>query len=371
MTSPAREMAGRFFYPGPVEVHPAVLAAMDRPMLSHRTPEMRAIFARMRPRLQQLFRTSRPVWLGTCSATGFMDLAARSGVRETLLAIDGGFFGDRFAKVAAACGKRVVRLPVPSGSPPDPDAIAAALDAHRPDAVSLVHSETGNGVLADLEAIARVVRDRSDALLLVDGVTSVGGSPVETERWGLDFVFTGSQKALGLPPGLALGAASERFLERARGLAARGWYLDPLHFEDAARHDLPTQTPALPLVFALDFQLGRIEAHGGVAARWAHHCTLADAVERWVDANDGWRVHAAVGARSRTVTALEPPHGLVASALVRRMADRGYAVTGGLGAQEERFLRIGHMGDQRLEALEAMLAVLAEVASSPSPSAQR
>ncbi|MDX2192248.1 MAG: aminotransferase class V-fold PLP-dependent enzyme [Gemmatimonadales bacterium] len=353
-------IAGGSFLPGPVAVHPEVLAAMARPMISHRSPEMHHIMRRLQDRLRPLFRTTRPVLLGTCSATGYMELAARSAGAK-LLAVDGGYFGWRFGAVAESCGVEVVRLMVPPGEVVTPDLLQDALDAHFPDAVSFVHSETATGALCDLGALARTVREHSDALVLVDAVTSVGGSAVETDAWGLDFVFTGSQKALGLPPGLALGVASERLVARARALPARGWYLDVVkHLEAAERHE-PTQTPALPLVYALDHQLDRIARLGGVEGRWAHHRALQAVLYRWVNENPGWSFLAPSGARSMTVSALRPPRGLPTREVLRLMAARGYTLTGGLGELADAVVRVGHMGDITPVELSMMLSALAEL----------
>src|SRR5207237_5617405 len=124
----------------------------------------------------------------------------------------------------------------------------------------------------DVSARAAVVREFDDVVLLVDAVTSLAGSPVETDRWGgaggLDFVLTGSQKALALPPGLALGVASERMVERAKTLPGRGLYFDLVSFLEATTEHQPTTTPAISLRFALDAQLGRLDREGGVWARW-------------------------------------------------------------------------------------------------------
>src|SRR5882762_9275753 len=217
---------GRFFLPGPTDVHPEVLAAMQRPMIGHRSGAMEQLLAGIEAPLARLFRTSRPVLVGTTSATGFMEMAVRNGVRHRALSLVNGSFSERFAKLVTACGKECIRLDVPPGCAVEPDLLRDTLRRTPVDAVTLVHSETSTGVLQDVEALAAVVREFDDVLLLVDAVTSLAGSPVETDQWGLDFVLTGSQKALALPPGLALGVASERMLERAKTLPNRGLYFD-------------------------------------------------------------------------------------------------------------------------------------------------
>lgn len=352
---------GQFFLPGPVEVHPEVLQALLHPMFQHRGPEMTALFARVQDPLRALFRTARPVILSTSSATGLMEAAILNGVRRRALAVVGGYFGERFALVGESCGREVDRLDVAEGEVVAPARLAEAIDRLRPDAVLMVHCETGTGALAPLEELAAVVRRFDDVMLLVDGVTSVGGSPVETDAWGVDFVFTGSQKALGLPPGLAFAAASERMLERARSIPARGWYFDLVRHHEAAVHHAPTQTPAISLVCALDVQLARIAAAGGVEARWARHRTLREVVESWAADRPEVRFLAAPGDRAWTLSALRLDDRLDAVAVQQAMRAEGFVIGTGLDRWRHRLLRIGHMGDVEPANLGRMLEVLAHV----------
>lgn len=358
MSAAADALFRHVFLPGPVAVHPDVMQAMLRPMESHRSAAMSARLAAMQPTLKAIFRTTRPVIVATASATGLKEMAMRSAVTETVLVPVGGLFAERFAVIAERCGKRVVRLPVPPETPVLPDALAAALLEHpEVDSVALVHSETGTGVLAPLQVLAGVVRTlRPEVMLIVDGVTSVGGSPVETDAWGLDLVLTGSQKALGLPPGLALAVASERCVARARTLPNRGWYLDLQTLQRAADGDTFPQTPALPLINALEFQLGRIAAEG-IEARWARHAALCARMDAWADTT-GWPILAPRGARSWTVTAISLPLTLPAARVVDAMAARGFTITDGLPPASTACVRVGHMGDLQPDHLTDVLAAL-------------
>lgn len=353
---------GRVFLPGPVAVDPEVLAAMLAPMASHRTPGMSARLAAMQPMLRALFRTDRPVLQVTASATGLMEASVQSAVRGPLLVVVGGLFGERWAMIAEQAGREVVRLPVPYERPVTPEELRAALRA-RPDveAVALVHSETGTGVLAPLAELVATVRAESGALVLVDAVTSLGGSPVETAALDLDFCFTGSQKAMGLPPGLAFGVASDRLLSRARTFAARGFYLDLVTLHQCAERDVFPQTPALPIVHALEFQLRRLAVEG-VEGRWRRHRLMRERIDRW-SAETGWPLVAIEGARSWTVSAIAMPPGRSSRHVVAAMAERGYVLVDGLPPYEERHLRIGHMGDLSVDDLEPMLGTLDEVLS--------
>ena len=358
MTTPTAAPAfGRFFLPGPTDVHPEVLAAMQRPMIGHRSSAMEQLLVGIEAPLARLFRTARPVLVGTTSATGFMELAVRNGVRQRALSLVNGSFSERFATLVRTCGKECIRLDVPLGCAVEPDMLRDALRRTPVDAVTVVHSETSTGVLQDLEALAGVVREFDDVLLLADAVTSLAGSPVEPDRWGLDFALTGSQKALALPPGLALGVASPRMLERAKTLPARGLYFDLVSAQEAHAKHQPTNTPALSLLFALEAQLGRIERAGGVEARWRRHEEMRRAVEDWAERR-GIAYLPPDGRRSWTVSCLKLPDGKSAKQIVTALKQAGWTIGAGYGALKESTIRIGHMGDHTVGALEELLALL-------------
>jgi aspartate aminotransferase-like enzyme len=357
MTAPATTGFGKFFLPGPTDVHPDVLAAMLRPMIGHRSSGMEKLLQGVAPKLGALCRTSRPVLVGTTSATGFMEMAARNGVRRRALSLVNGAFSERFAAIVSASGKECIRLDVPLGGAIEPEMLRDALRRTPVDAVTCVHSETSTGVLQDVEGYAAVVREFDDVLLLVDAVTSMAGSPVETDRWGLDFVFTGSQKALALPPGLALGVASERMAARAKTLENRGAYFDLVSFLDATAKFQPTNTPAISLLYALETQLERIDAEGGIEARWRRHDEMRQAVEAWSREN-GIAFVPKAGRRSWTVSCLRVPEGRKAKDVVGAAKAEGWTIGAGYGGLKDSTIRIGHMGDHEVAALEELLALL-------------
>ena len=354
---------GRFFLPGPTEVHPDVLAALARPMIAHRGRAMTKLLGGMEAPLQSLFRTQgRPV-IGTCSATAFMEMAIRSGVRSRVLSLVAGAFGQRFAAIAQACGRDVVTLEVAPGQTVEPDMLRDALERSDVDAVTLVHSETSTGALAPLEQLAEVVHEFDDVMLLVDAVTSMAGLPVETDEWKLDFVLTGSQKALALPPGLALAAHSERMLERAKTVPERGGYLDLVAYADAAENHQPTNTPAISLLYALDAQLERITAEGGIEARWNRHKAMLDTVGKWVDDRGeslGLSYLPEKGRRSWTVSCLRLGGGQNGREIQHTLADQDWMIASGYGQLKKTTIRIGHMGDHSVAELQELLKVLEE-----------
>jgi aspartate aminotransferase-like enzyme len=359
---------GRFFLPGPTEVRPEVLQAMARPVIGHRGSEMSRILAECDPVLRDLFRTSRPVYVSSSSATGLMEASVRNGVRAKALSLVNGAFSKRFRDLVRDCGREVETYEVAPGQCPDPEQVFERLRAGGFDAVTVVHSETATGVLAPLfeiaEAVRRAERETGEEILvLADGVTSVGGAIVESEAWGLDFVLTGSQKAMALPPGLAFGTASARMMARAATLTGRGHYFDLLEFDEFwKKHQTPT-TPAVSLIYALAEQCRHIAAEG-VDARAERHWTMAKRCWEWVTEKGpkwGMSLFAPEGCRSPTVTCIGVDGAVPAPEIVSRLKAKGWTIGGGYGPLKERTIRIGHMGDHTVDELEALLATLEEV----------
>ncbi len=352
---------GRFFLPGPTEVHPDVLEAMGRPVIGHRGLEMRELLESVDQPLRRLFGANRPVYVSTSSATGFMEAAVTNLSRRRVLCLVCGAFGARFHAIAEHCGRPADRLDVPWGKPNTAgqlrDALSAAPD--RYDLITVVHSETSTGVMNPVAELAAVVSEFDDVLLAVDGVTSVGGARMEFEQWGLDFLLTGSQKALALPPGLAFAAASDRALDRAASIPGRSFYFDLIEFDRRAREYSTTNTPAVSLLYALQFQLGRISEEG-LDERFARHERMARRTAEWTaglaeSTGRGFRVLAPSGFRSPTVTAISLPDGVSGPAIVRHLADERITIAAGYGKLKESFIRIGHMGDHTEAELEVVL----------------
>ncbi|MDQ6830132.1 MAG: aminotransferase class V-fold PLP-dependent enzyme, partial [Gemmatimonadota bacterium] len=279
---PTSTSFGKFFLPGPTEVRPEVLAAQTRPMIGHRGKGMEQLIAGMMPALQRVFRTTRPVYISSSSATGLMEASLRNGARKEVLSLVNGAFSERFFSIAKACGLQAEALTVPLGQAHTPEMLAAKLKGGDFDAVTVVHSETSTGVLNPIADLARVCHEAGDIVLLVDSVTGIAGSPVESDAWKLDFVLTGSQKALALPPGLAFGVAQPNLLERAKASTNRGLYFDLVEFEQYIVKNQTPNTPALSLMYAAAAQLERIDAEG-IEARWARHAAMAKRTSDWVD----------------------------------------------------------------------------------------
>ena len=354
---------GTFFLPGPTEVRPEVLAAMTQPMLPHRGAAFEAMFAGMEASLRPIFRTTRPVYVASSSATGLMEAAIRCARPGPILCLVNGAFSERFAQIARSCGREATVVGGEWHRPVPLEQVEAALRAQQYAAVTVVHSETSTGTLTALPELAQLAHAHG-AAILVDAVTSLAGVPVETDAWGLDFVLTGSQKALALPPGLAFGVASASFIQEAAQATARGLYFDLVEFEQYIHKHQTPNPPALSLLYATAVQGAYIAAEG-IEARWARHAAMAAYTQRWVGAlrertGRPFCVYAPDGARSHTVTAIAVGPELTGDAIVQAVARRGFVIGGGYGKLKASTFRIGHMGDHTLDGLARVLDATAD-----------
>jgi aspartate aminotransferase-like enzyme len=327
-------------------------------MMPHRNKAFEAMFARIEAGLRDVFLTARPVYVGATSATGFMEMAVRNSPVGTILCLVNGGFSERFAVVAESCNRAVERLVVPWGQTFDLNAVESKLATRQFVAVTVAHSETSTGVLTDVRAIAELAH-RYGAIALVDSVSGAAGAEITVDGWGLDFVFTGSQKAFALPAGLAFAVASSEFVERAKKVPDRGFYFDVVQYDKFAEMNQTPSTPATSLLYALEAQMGDI-GREGIERRWERHIAMRDATIEWVETVAKRRgvdvgIIATEGARSPTVSAISLPKGMAPRELLDAVLSRGYTLGTGYGQLRETTVRIGHMGDHTLDGLKRCL----------------
>jgi alanine-glyoxylate transaminase / serine-glyoxylate transaminase / serine-pyruvate transaminase len=338
--------------PGPVEVSPAVLAASSAPPPGHTSPRLIEAFGTSIERMRQVWRAdeaSQPFILAG-SGTLAMEMAAANLVEpgDRILVVNTGWFSERMSEILGRAGAEVVEVQSPAGEAPTPEQVWEAF-AHGPfKALFATHVDTSTGVRVDPEPLCSLARE-AGILAVFDGVCATAGERFEMADWGADLYFTGSQKAIGLPPGLALMVAGERALatRAARTAAPPPMFLDwnswlPVHRAYEERKPSYFATPATTLVMALETGLGEILADG-VEARLALHARAAAAL-RAAWSVLGLRSVPVDGVAANTLSALYFPEGIDAT-LLPRIAARGVTVAGGLHpAVKATSFRVGHMG---------------------------
>lgn len=353
--------------PGPTPLPDSVRAAAARQMVNHRGPAFGRLLAETLAGLQRIFMTRHPILPFAASGTGGLEAAIVNlcSPDDVVVAVCGGWFGERFAAIAETYGVRVVRVSVPWGQAVDPEEVRRALRAH-PDAraVLVAHSETSTGVRHDVEAIAAFVR-KTPALMVVDGVSSVGAIETRADAWGLDVVITGSQKGLMAPPGLALVSVSDRAWEASRRATLPRFYWS---FERISKDLGETEaytpfTPAIGVLYALHEGVRLIETEG-LAARFARHARTARAVRAGLRAL-GLRLVPRDEEAVDTVTVAWLPDGVDARAFLARLrAEHGVVLAGGMGEFQGRAFRFGHLGWVPDEAVLAVLRAVEAVLPS-------
>lgn len=333
----------KLFIPGPVEVRPEILAAQTLPMIGHRSPEYAELHARIVPKLRLLFGTTGRVFVVTASGSGLHEAAVRNCVARRCLCVVNGAFGARWYQVALANGKEADVLEAEWGRGIRPEQVDEHLRRGEYDAITVVFNETSTGLMNPVPEISQVVRQYPDVLLLVDAVSAAGGVEIRADEWALDVCLTSSQKALALPPGLALCSVSDAAMARARSIPYRGWYFDFLQYEKYAARNHTPATPAISLMQALDVQLDIIAAEGW-AARFDRHQRLMRQVHGWVEAHR-FDLFAEAGYRSPTVTAVRNTREVDVAALNAFLRQRGMVISDGYGSLKRDTFRIAHMGD--------------------------
>jgi predicted phosphoserine aminotransferase len=346
------------FIPGPTDVHPEVLAAQTQLMIGHRGKAFQDLFARVQPKLRQVFSTRSRVFVSTSSGTGLQEAAIRNCVASSVLCCVNGSFSGRWHQVAVANGKATKRLDVEWGRAILPDLVDAALAAGEFDALTLVHNETSTGVASPIREIAALVRERyPDVMILVDAVSSLGGVEIDFDNWGIDVLLTSSQKCLGMPPGLSFAAVSDRALEKARRVPNRGLYFDFVELEEHLLKSQTPSTPAISLMWALDAGLDRILTEG-LTNRFERHERMAALTQSW--AFGKFALFAQPGYRSQTVTCVANTSNIDVQALNDHLRTKGMQISDGYGKLKGSTFRIAHMGEIGIDDLNALFAAIDE-----------
>jgi alanine-glyoxylate transaminase/serine-glyoxylate transaminase/serine-pyruvate transaminase len=335
--------------PGPSDVHPRVLRAMSTPLIGHLDPQFIDIMNGVKGMLQQVFKTENELTIPV-SATGsagmetcFVNLLEPGD--EALVCVNG-VFGNRMCDNVERCGAKLIRVDAPWGSPVDPAQVKEALESCSPKLVAIVHAETSTGVLQPLEEIGAMAHD-AGALFLVDAVTSLGGIDVRVDDWGIDAVYSGTQKCLSVPPGLSpvsFGPGAIEVMDKRAG-KVQSWYLDMTmvrNYWGGAKRAYHHTGP-ISMVYALSEGL-RIVLEEGLEERFARHRAnhelLRDGLEEM-----GFEFLAAPEYRLPMLNAVKIPGGVDEAAVRGRLLDEfGIEIGAGLGDFAGKVWRIGLMG---------------------------
>jgi alanine-glyoxylate transaminase/serine-glyoxylate transaminase/serine-pyruvate transaminase len=352
--------------PGPSMVHPRVLRAMATPLLGHLDPQFIHLMNEIQDLLRMVFETNARLVVpvsGTGSAGMEAALCNFIEPGDSVLICVAGYFGERMVDMAKRYGANVNRIDAAWGDVFSAKQVEEAVKTHRPKLVAIVHAETSTGALQPLEEIAEVVH-KHGALLLVDAVTSLGGVPVRMDQTGIDICYSGTQKCLSCPPGLAPLAINERAEEvlKARKTPVANWYLDMTMIqkywgsERTYHHTAP-----ISMNYALREAL-RLVDEEGLTARFERHARNAQMLWDGLSALD-LTLHVPAEHRLPSLTTVRVPDGVDEAAVRRRLLEEyNIEIAGGLGTLKGKIFRIGLMGfSSRAENVVTLLGALERI----------
>ncbi len=347
----------KLFIPGPVEVSERTLAAFAHPAIGHRSQTFKDLYREIHPKLQTLFGTKQPVFLSTSSAWGVMEGAVRNLVSKGALVCMCGAFSDKWLDVARRCNKTAEPLQVEWGKHIDHTAIDRALASGRFDVITLIHNETSTGLMNPLPEICCTLAKYPDVVSIVDSVSSFSAVPIPMDGLGIDLLLTGSQKALALPPGFSLFAASEKAFARAEKCSDRGYYFDLFEFKKQQAEWMTPSTPSTGHIYALQSQLDGIFDEG-LEKRYARHTRTNEMVHDWVR-RSGFDFFAEKGFRSKTLTCVKNSRGVDVAKFARDLRDKHhFVIDGGYGKIKGQTFRISNMGDETEATVAELLRAL-------------
>ena len=347
----------KLFTVGPVACYPEVLLEMGRQMYSHRSDEYKRMHSETVELLQKLIETENSIFLFSSTGTGFMEAAVRNCVHKKILCCINGSFGKRFAQAAASNGKQVEVFNTPLGQPILPDVLDDTL-LKLPDveAVAITHNETSVGLINPLPDLADVVTQHGK-LLFVDAVSSMGGTELKVDDWGLDICFSSSQKCFGVPPGLGMGSVSDKALKKAEKVKNRGWYFDFKLWERYHKNAGTPMTSVVPQIAGLNRILKLITEWGGKH----HYFDLYKKRNHKIQSGIislGLSLFPQEGYESPTVTCVNAPSKINGASIYELMRLKGFELAKGYGDVRETTFRIGNMGCIAISDIEIMLETL-------------
>jgi aspartate aminotransferase-like enzyme len=353
-------MHKKLFIPGPVEVSEDVLSKMATPMIGHRSKDASALQRGISDKLRIVFQTKEEILLSTTSGSGLMEGAIRCCTTKRAAVFSIGAFGKRWYEMALNNNVPADLFEVDFGKTTDPKLVDEVLSTGKYDLITITHNETSTGIMNPLEDLAEVINKYPDVVWCVDTVSSMAGTDIPVDKLGIDICITSSQKALGLPPGLAACSFSRKAVERSKKVEFRGYYLDLLQlYEFIQKKDYQyPSTPSLSHMFALDFALDKM-LEEGMENRYNRHIEMAEYVRAW--AKKYFDIFGDENHLSNTVTTIKNTRGISVADLNKKLGERGFQISNGYGNLKEKTFRIAHMAECSLNDIKELIENINEI----------
>lgn len=353
-------MHKKLFIPGPVEVTSDVLAKMATPMIGHRSKDASVLQRSISDKARILFNTKEEILLSTSSGSGLMEGAVRSCTAKRAAIFSVGAFGHRWYEMCTSNNVPADLFEAEWGTPTTPQLVDEVLATGKYDLITVTHNETSTGVMNPVEEIGQILKKYPDVIFCLDTVSSMGGTKIEVDKFGVDICITSTQKAIGLPPGMAICSFSKKAVERAKQVPCRGLYFDLLAlYEYIQKKDYQyPSTPSLSHMYALDYQLGKM-INEGLDNRYRRHLEMAEYVRAWARKN--FEVFTQEGYLSNTLTVIKNTKDINVADLNKELGNRGFQIANGYGKVKGKTFRIAHMAEHNLDDIKELLANIDEI----------
>jgi len=350
----------KLFIPGPTFVPNQVMESLNTPQIGHRTPEFSELMSIVVQGVQKVLYTNSHVYLASHPATGLWEMGICNSVQKGILHAVNGSFSSKWATVSKECGCEIGVLDYEWGKGVKAADVDQHLSSGKYDVFAMVHNETSTGVLSPLDPIAEMLKSKyPDVIWLVDAVSSMAGSKIEVDRLGIDFIFSSTQKAWGLPAGFSVCSVSDRLIERSRNMTNKGYFFDIAVYEKYYEKMQTPSTPSIPHMYGLKYVLEKINEEG-LENRWQRHIDNAKYTQNWA-MERGQSLFPESGFESETITCIRNDAEWNINDINYKLLERGFRMDRGYGKLRGKAFRIAHMGNVFRSDLEEYLNNFDEV----------
>ena len=349
--------------PGPIPLPEEKLRILASQLINHRGPEYADMLDRMTLNLKACLKTKSDAYFLTASGTAAMETAIVNTLSpdDPVLCVRIGWFGDRFADICRTYGVNVTMLNYDSGEAANPDDLRAKLREKQYKAVLITHNESSTGVCNPLKELAAAIKETSDALIIVDAISSSGSIELETDAWNIDVVVSASQKGWLAPPGIAMLTFSARAWEAYEKSKLPKYYLDLGAYKTYFEKYQPPFTPAVSIMFVLEHSLETLAAEG-ISVNINKHTLTASKVRQGITSIGLELLPRDIQYASNTVTAVKLPDGIKGAEFIKVARDKYHVeFGGGMGETAGKIFRIGHMGWLDTNQLDSSVEIAARV----------
>ena len=334
----------KLFIPGPTHVSDNILNILSTPQIGHRTPEISVLISNIKKKLSKVLYTKNHIHLISHAATGLWEMGLTNSTKKGVLHAVNGAFSSKWSMVPEKCGLVSESINYDWGHGVKVEDIDRILKTGKFDVFAMVHNETSTGVKSNLEEISDMLKNKYPEIIwLVDAVSSMAGIKIEVDKLGIDFIFSSTQKAWGIPAGFSIVSVSDRFIEKSKEIINKGYFLDILTYEKYYEKNQTPSTPSIPHLFALQKVLEMIGLEG-LNERWERHKEMASITQDWALSHNQL-LFPEPGCRSETITCINNIQNWDINKINDKLLNLGYRMDRGYGNLRGKAFRIAHMGN--------------------------